>query len=80
MLCSPHVHTRQKETSYSTSPAHLPSWLEATSEASRDIYARWGFEVIGELVMGRGEVDEKGNPRKGGSGVTMYGMKLAPRP
>ena len=49
-------------------------WLEATTAYSRDIYARLGFEMIEEIVLGQGQVGEDGLRKKGGEGVRVWGM------
>jgi hypothetical protein len=36
--------------------ANLPIWLEATTAKSRNIYLKLGFEVVQEIVLGKGRV------------------------
>ena len=38
----------------------VPVYLEASNPHSRDVYTHFGFRVCGEVVIGKGEVDEKG--------------------
>ncbi len=56
----------------------LPTWLDATNEHARDVYAHFGFEVVEEVVIGKGCLDGKGNLVPGGEGVTVYGMIAKP--
>ena len=53
-----------------------PVWLEASSPASRRVYAKCGFEDVGEeMRLGVGEVDEFGDKvGKGGVGVPLFPM------
>jgi GNAT superfamily N-acetyltransferase len=55
-----------------------PVWLEATTRGSRQLYARHGFETVGEVVLGRGDVGSDGLSSKGGSGVTIWSMYWRP--
>jgi hypothetical protein len=48
--------------------------LEATSARSRDVYKYLGFEVIGELCIGKRRVDGDGRRVEGGSGIPMWAM------
>ncbi|PRP77996.1 hypothetical protein PROFUN_14084 [Planoprotostelium fungivorum] len=58
----------------------LPLWLEATSENSRDIYKKMGFEVLETVVMGVGQVDGKGySDGETKEGVTLWCMLREPR-
>ena len=59
--------------------AGLPIWLEATNEHARDVYAHFGFEIVEEVIIGEGSVDENGNLVAGGKGIATYGMILEPR-
>ena len=36
----------------------------------------WGFNVVEEVVIGKGRVNEKGWPKEGGSGVRCWPMIL----
>lgn len=51
-----------------------PVVLEATSPRSRDIYARLGFKVAGELKLGAGRINSKGRREEGGEGVSQWAM------
>lgn len=53
---------------------NMPIWLEATTARSRAVYAKEGFELVGEVVLGKGKVGEDGLKKKGGPGVTAWGM------
>jgi len=53
---------------------HVPIWLEATTAYSRDYYAKRGFELVDEMVLGKGKAAPDGTPQKGGEGVPLYGM------
>ena len=55
-----------------------PLWLEATTESSRDLYVKHGFKVVGEIVLGEGKVERDGLPKRGGEGVTIWGMYWRP--
>lgn len=56
----------------------LPIWLEATTSHSRDIYARLGFQVVDEIVLGKGRAGPDGRTSKGGTGVPIWGMIWRP--
>lgn len=56
----------------------LPIWLEATTARSRDLYARLGFEVVDDVVLGKGKVGPDGKAREGGEGVPVWGMIWRP--
>ena len=53
---------------------NLPIWLEATTVESRDLYAKLGFNVIEEMVLGKGKAGLDGSERRGGEGVSIWGM------
>lgn len=53
-------------------------WLESTSPTSRDLYARHGFKVVQEVVLGKGQVGTDGLRKKGGEGVSLWGMVWRP--
>ncbi|CAM1503794.1 Fc.00g013850.m01.CDS01 [Cosmosporella sp. VM-42] len=55
-----------------------PIWLEATTEYSKRQFTRFGFEVAGEINVGKGKVDKDGMRKKGGEGVTITGMLWRP--
>jgi hypothetical protein len=48
--------------------------LEATTARSRDVYKYLGFEVIGELCVGKGHADSDGRRLEGGPGIPMWVM------
>jgi hypothetical protein len=48
--------------------------LEATSARAKDVYAHLGFELLEEVKVGVGEVDESGMRVEGGKGVSMWAM------
>lgn len=52
----------------------LPMWLEATTAKSRDVYAKCGFRVMGEIQLGVGTHATTGFAEKGGSGLVVYAM------
>lgn len=56
----------------------LPIWLEATTAASRNIYARCGFETVQEVRMGKGSHAESGAMYAGGPGVPLWAMIWRP--
>lgn len=58
--------------------AGLPAWLEATNEHARDVYAHFGFKVVGEVIIGQGTIDSNGSVVEGGEGVIIYGMIKEP--
>jgi hypothetical protein len=51
-----------------------PVCLEATSPRSRDIYAHLGFQILEEMVLGKGTVDAEGRGKEGGDGVKVWAM------
>lgn len=53
---------------------NYPLWLEATTAHSRDVYAKEGFKVAEQVVLGEGQVDADGKTKKNGEGVTVWGM------
>ncbi len=57
----------------------VPIWLESTTLESRKLYIKLGFELVGEIVVGKGDVDSDGNPCKGGEGVRAGAMIWWPR-
>ncbi|KAF9067175.1 hypothetical protein BDP27DRAFT_1329422 [Rhodocollybia butyracea] len=50
--------------------------LEANTPASRDVYERFGFEVIEEVIVAKGKVDARGvaTTGNGATGFPMYPM------
>lgn len=59
--------------------ANVPAWLEATNTHARDVYAHFGFQVVEEVIIGKGIAAKNGNLEAGGEGVVLYGMILEPR-
>ena len=57
----------------------VPVWLEASSEKSKRIYERAGFETLGTIVLGKGEAAADGSPKKGGEGVKIFPMIWRPK-
>lgn len=55
-----------------------PVWLEATTVTSRKLYAKYGFEVVEDIVLGKGEVDSTGQTKEKGEGITIWGMIWRP--
>ncbi|KAG9233612.1 hypothetical protein BJ875DRAFT_511628, partial [Amylocarpus encephaloides] len=51
-----------------------PIWLEATSEAGKQVYEKAGWKVIGEVMIGKGKSDDSGNDEEGGEGFKVWGM------
>jgi hypothetical protein len=56
-----------------------PIWLEATTEYSMKLYVRAGFEVVDEIILGRGQVGADGLLKKDGEGVKIWGMVWWPQ-
>ena len=52
----------------------LPIWLEASSERSRSVYAKQGFELMQEITLGKGTHGANGAHKKGGPGVKIWAM------
>ncbi|KAK9855569.1 hypothetical protein MYU51_002115 [Penicillium brevicompactum] len=59
--------------------ANLPIWLEATTPRSRDLYLSMGFEVIEEIVLGKGKVAVDASLQPGGPGVPLWAMVWWPK-
>ncbi|EGX93848.1 Acyl-CoA N-acyltransferase [Cordyceps militaris CM01] len=64
------LHVAQKE--------QTPAYLEASTEASRRVYAKLGFKQVGTVVLGKGKCDAKGLPKKNGPGITIWPMVWEP--
>lgn len=58
---------------------NLPIWLEATTAHSREIYARCGFQMVEEIVLGKRTHAASGVKEKGGPGVKLYAMLWEPK-
>lgn len=56
-----------------------PVWLEATTEYSRDLYLKRGFEHVGDVTLVKGDVSPDGVAKKGGEGVTIWAMFWRPQ-
>ncbi|KAF7332826.1 Acyl-CoA N-acyltransferase [Mycena venus] len=54
--------------------------LEANTPRARDVYKRYGFEVVGEVIIGKGKVDALGVASSGtaATGFPMYPMIKVP--
>ncbi|KAI0479349.1 hypothetical protein GGR56DRAFT_373900 [Xylariaceae sp. FL0804] len=55
-----------------------PLWLEATTQYSRDLYAKHGFTTVDEVLLGKGKVDAAGLAKKGGEGFKIWSMYWRP--
>lgn len=55
-----------------------PIWLEATTDPSRELYLKHGFELIGDVVLGKGKVGPDGWPKKDGEGIKIWSMLWRP--
>ena len=73
-LASKVIRERQKV----AAAEKLPIWVEASKKNARDVYARCGFEVIGEMKLGAGTHDAAGFKEEGGPGVTIWSMIWEP--
>ncbi|KAI4655252.1 uncharacterized protein J4E79_008318 [Alternaria viburni] len=51
-----------------------PVVLESTSPRSRDVYTHLGFQLLEEIVVGKGKVDGEGRGLEGGEGVKLWAM------
>ncbi|CAM6087000.1 unnamed protein product [Calypogeia fissa] len=53
----------------------LPVWLEATTEKSMRLYLQFGWELVEEMVLGKGKAKADGTlTKKGGEGVKIWAM------
>jgi len=75
-LCSAMMRRYQEIASHD----QLPIWLEATTAKSMKIYEKLGWEVVEEMVLGKGAANADGNRCKGGEGVKIWGMVWWPKP
>jgi hypothetical protein len=75
-LCSA-IMTRYQEIA---SRDQLPIILEATTTKSMRLYSKLGWEVVDEMVLGKGEASADGLQCKGGDGVKIWGMVWRPKP
>lgn len=39
-----------------------------------EIYKKEGFEIVEEMILGKGTAGADGEPKKDGEGVTVWGM------
>jgi len=69
-LCSTIVKQYQQK----AEKENKPLWLEATTEYSMKLYAKLGFEMVDEILLGKGKVGADGLQMKGGEGVKIWGM------
>lgn len=51
---------------------HWSMFLEATSTRSRDLFSSVGFQVVEELNLGKGVVNEHGMKQSDGCGVSVW--------
>jgi Acetyltransferase (GNAT) family len=56
----------------------LPIFLEATTEASMKLYLKLGWEVIDEILLGKGKAGSDGVQCKNGEGLKIWGMVWRP--
>jgi ribosomal protein S18 acetylase RimI-like enzyme len=56
-----------------------PIYLEAGTEYAWKLYQKLGFDTVGEIWFGKGEVGSDGNFEDGGLGVRTWGMIWRPR-
>lgn len=52
----------------------VPVWLETANESAKTEYENMGFRVCEEVIIGKGRVNAKGWPTKGGEGVKTWAM------
>jgi GNAT superfamily N-acetyltransferase len=55
-----------------------PVWLEATTEASARLYAKWGFKSVGKVILGKAVAAPDGSRQQGGAGVPVDCMIWRP--
>jgi ribosomal protein S18 acetylase RimI-like enzyme len=73
-LCSAVMKKYQERASRDQTPI----LLEATTAKSMRLYSRLGWEVVDEIVLGKGKVSADGLLCKGGEGVKIWGMIWRP--
>ncbi|KAK9802391.1 hypothetical protein SCARD494_00324 [Seiridium cardinale] len=56
-----------------------PIWLEATTPESRQLYLKYGLDIVEEIRMGEGEVAASGQAKARGEGIVIWGMIWRPR-
>lgn len=52
----------------------VPIWLDASSERSRKLYRKLGFQDVEEMRVGQGKSDQEGNVVESGEGVSLWAM------
>lgn len=57
----------------------IPIWLEATTAKSMRLYSKLGWEIVDEIVLGKGKANADGLQCKGGEGVRVWGMVWRPK-
>lgn len=57
----------------------LPILLEAMTESCMRLHLKLGWEVVEEMIIGKGKASADGMPFKGGEGVRIWGMIWRPR-
>ncbi|KAJ6782372.1 hypothetical protein PWT90_06462 [Aphanocladium album] len=57
-----------------------PAWLEATSETSKRVYAKLGFQELGSVTLGKGKSTADGQSKTEGPGIKIWPMIWHPRP
>lgn len=68
-----------KEVTQKAQAEGVPVWLEASSENSKRVYEKAGFEDLGTIILGKGEAAADGSPKKGGEGVRIFPMVWRPK-
>ena len=69
-----------KEYQMIASRERLPIWLEATTAKSMRLYKKLGWEIVDEIVLGKGKASADGSQCKDGEGVKLWGMIWRPMP
>ncbi|KAI0403209.1 hypothetical protein F4802DRAFT_320853 [Xylaria palmicola] len=55
-----------------------PLCFEAGTTRNRDLYLRHGSKIVGEFVVGKGQVGPDGMPKRHGEGITIWPMVWRP--
>ncbi|MCJ1434316.1 hypothetical protein MMC27_003683 [Xylographa pallens] len=53
-------------------------WLESTTSHSVGIYAHLGFEIVEEMILGKGKAAADGTAKKNGEGLKFWAMVWRP--